>query len=527
MADWFDLQRALRDGSIGRRNFLKYAGALGIGAVAAQSVLTSAGYAAEPKAGGVLRLAMGGGSSTDSLDPRTTGDTVPIVTGFFLYNSLVEIDADGNATPELAESWEAKPGAVEWVFNIRKGVTFSNGKTLDVDDVIYSINLHRGPDTTSGGAAVMKAIKDIKKLSSHQILVTLESADSDMPTFFADYHMQVVPNGFTDWAHPVGTGAFVLESFQPGVRIRVKKRDGYWKAGRGHLDGVDLTVVNDAMARVNALVSGSVDAVNRVDGKTAPVIEASNLKLVRSPGAQHYTAPMLIDHKPFDNLDTRLALKYALDREKVLKTVLNGYGTVGNDHPIRPTDPFCNTGLPQYAYDPDKAQFHAKKAGLGSTPMTLTCSDGAFPGAVDLAVLYQADAAKAGLNVQVDRQPADGYWDNIWLKAPWCTSFWVARASATQVLTVAYQSSAPWNDTHWRNPKFDALLAETKAELDTAKHKEKLWELQRMLHDEGGQVVAVFADRLEACTDKVGGHTPHGLDEMDNGRIGEKAWLTA
>lgn len=525
MSDWKSLQHALTLGRVDRRMFLKYATSLGIGSIAAQTVLSKAGYADEPKAGGVLRLAMGGGSSTDSLDPRTIGDTVPIVTGFFLYNSLVEIDAAGNATPELAESWEAKPGAVEWVFNIRKDVTFSNGKSLDADDIIYSINLHRGPDTTSGGAAVMKAIKDVKKLDQHQILVTLENADADMPTFFADYHMQVVPNGFTDWSHPVGTGAFVLEHFQPGVHIQVKKRDGYWKAGRGHLDGVDLTVVNDTMARINALVSGTVDSINRVDGKTASLLGGSGVQLVRSPGAQHYTVPMMVDHKPFDNLDTRLALKYALDREAVLKTILNGYGTVGNDHPIRPTDPFCNKALPQYALDLDKARFHAKKANLGDTPMILSCSDGAFPGAVDLAVLYQASAAKIGLNVKIDRQPADGYWDNVWLKAPWCTSFWVARASATQVLTIAYQSAAPWNDTHWRKPAFDKLLAAAKADLDTAKRKEKLWELQRMLHDEGGQVVAVFADRLEACSTRVGGHTPHGLDEMDNGRIGEKAWL--
>ncbi|TXH32722.1 MAG: ABC transporter substrate-binding protein [Rhodospirillaceae bacterium] len=525
MSDWLNLQLALRHGGVGRRDFLKYATALGIGAVTAQAVLAKAGYAAEPQSGGVLKLGMGGGSSTDTLDPRTVNGTVGIVTGFCLRNSLVEIDADGTAVPELAESWEAKPGAIEWIFNIRKDVTFSNGKTLDADDIIYSINLHRGPDTTSGGAAVMKAIKDIKKLSAHQILVTMDSPDADTPTIFADYHMQVVPNGFTDWSHPVGTGAFVLENYQPGIRIQFKKRDGYWKAGRGHLDGLDLTVVNDTMARVNALVSGSVDAVNRIDGKTAPLIEGANLQLVRSPGAQHYTAPMLIDHKPFDNPDTRLALKYAMDREKILKTVFGGYGSVGNDHPIGPTDPFCNTSLPQYAYDADKAKFHAKKAGLSDTVMTLTCSEGAFPGAVDMAVLYQADAARAGLNVKVDRQPADGYWDNIWLKAAWCTCFWVARASATQVLTVGYQSDAPWNDTHWRVPAFDKLLLEAKAELDTAKRKDKLWELQRMLHDDGGQIVAVFADRLEACTNKVGGLTAHGMDEMDNGRIGDKAWL--
>jgi len=250
----------------------------------------------------------------------------------------------------------------------------------------------------------------------------------------------------------------------------------------------------------------------------------TNLKLVRSPGASHYTAPMLMDQKPFDDLNVRLALKYALDREEVVKTVLSGFGLVRNDHPISPNDPFCNTSLPQYAYDPDKARFYAEKAGLGAAELTLTCADAGFLGAIDFGVLYQASAAKAGIKIKVDRQPDDGYWDNVWLKAPWCTSGWQARATATQMLSIGYLSDAPWNDTHWKNAGFDKLLMETKAELDAKKRKANLWELQRMLHDDGGQIVAVFADRLEACSDKVGGLT-HRLSEMDNGRIGEKAWL--
>jgi peptide/nickel transport system substrate-binding protein len=129
-----------------------------------------------------------------------------------LYNSLVEIDPDGNATPELAESWEAKPGAIEWIFNIRKGVTFSNGKTLDADDVIYSVNLHRESDTTSGGAATMKPIKDIQKLSKYQILIRLDSADSEMPAIFADYHMHVVPTMVYEWlAGPRDSNANALD----------------------------------------------------------------------------------------------------------------------------------------------------------------------------------------------------------------------------------------------------------------------------------------------------------------------------
>src|SRR4051812_22609165 len=124
---------------VDRRELLAGAAALGL------SFSASGARAADtPKQGGTLRLGMEGGSASDSLDPRTYADSIPISYGWQLWNGLVEIDEKGDPAPELAESWEAKPGAVEWIFNIRKGVTFTSGKTLDADDVIYSLNLHRG-----------------------------------------------------------------------------------------------------------------------------------------------------------------------------------------------------------------------------------------------------------------------------------------------------------------------------------------------------------------------------------------------
>src|SRR3954469_12543338 len=86
-----------------------------------------------PKKGGTLKLGMEGGSASDSLDPRTYADSIPISYGYQIWNGFVEVGANGDATGELLESWEAKPGATEWIFNVRKGVTFTSGKTLDAD----------------------------------------------------------------------------------------------------------------------------------------------------------------------------------------------------------------------------------------------------------------------------------------------------------------------------------------------------------------------------------------------------------
>ena len=96
-----------------------------------------------PKKGGTLRLGMEGGSPSDSLDPLTYADSIPIAMSLMLWNNLVEVKDNGDASGELFESWEAKPGAVDWTFNIRKGITFTSGKTLDADDVIYSLKIGR------------------------------------------------------------------------------------------------------------------------------------------------------------------------------------------------------------------------------------------------------------------------------------------------------------------------------------------------------------------------------------------------
>ena len=509
-----------------RREFLT--GTALLGAMAGLGMLPGAARAEEtPKSGGTLKLGMSGGATGDVIDPRTFTDWVPVNIGYQIMSGFVEIDDNNQAVPELFESWEAKPGAAEWIFNIRKGVTFHNGKTLDADDVIYSINLHRG-ETKSAAKAVLEGISDVKKLTANQIQISLSGGNADLPYLLSDYHLFAVPNNFTDFSKPMGTGGYEIEVFEPGIRCITKKAGNYWKQGRAHVDSIELTCINDTTARTSALISGAVHVINRLDGRTVDLLKRKpNVQIIRSQAGQHATLLMNCELDPYKSKDVRLALKYAIDRQKVIDTVLHGYGTLGNDHPIAKTNPFHNDELPQHAYDPDKAKFHLKAAGLTDLKVELKVAEAAFTGATDTAVLFREAAAGAGIDLTVTRASSDGYWNDVWMKAPFCASYWGGRPTADQMLSIAYQSTAKWNETSWKRPDFDKLLIEARASLDTAKRKEMYGEMQKMIWEDGGAIIPMFIDYIEGGSDKVKGMKPHPMFDLMGQRIGERVWFDA
>ena len=527
MTEFDDLKLRLEQGSLSRRDFVGRTAALGVGAATLAGLPEFAQAADAPRKGGHIRLGLAGGSTTDSIDPRSWTDTVMVIAGFGCYNGLLENDASNRPIPELAESWESRKGAVEWIFNLRKGVKFTNGKEFDADDAIYSLNLHRG-QTKSGAAGPMKLVKDIRKLGPYQIVIELESADADLPYVITDYHLMMVPNGHTDWSKPIGTGGYTIEQFQPGVRITGKRNPNYWKKNAGWFDSYEITVISDTSARMNALISGQLDLMNRCDPRTVSLLTKNNaIDVMRSPGGWHPVMAMQTDTAPYNNVDLRMAMKYAIDREQITKTLFASYGSVGNDHPIPKGDPFFHKELPQLKYDSDKAKFHLKKSGLADAKIMLQASDAAFSGAVDMCTLFQASAQKAGMKVDVKKEPVDGFWDNVWLKGAFVTSYWSGRPAATQMLGVAYKGGAPWNESHWNNTKFDKLLTDARGETDSAKRKDYIWAMQEMLSKEGGVLVPGFRDYLSAHSKKVGGVTIHNGFDLDNGRLLEKAWLKA
>jgi peptide/nickel transport system substrate-binding protein len=369
------------------------------------------------------------------------------------------------------------------------------------------------------------SIADVKKLSAHQIQITLSDGNLDLPYNLTDFHILCVPNNFTNFARPDGTGAYKLETFEPGIHAVTKNTGNYWKSGRGNFDAIELQYIPDATARMQALLAGQVDAINRLDAKTMDIMTSSpDSKIVQSKGTgNRFAFVALCDADPYTNGDLRLALKYGMDRKKIVDTVYQGYATIGNDATISPSHRYYAKDVPQTLYDPGKAAFHYKKA--GSPKLELKVSEGAYSGATDAGVLYQEAMKQAGIDLTVTRVSGDGYWSNVWLKEPFCAVYWGGRANVDMQLSQTFLSTSSWNDTHWRRPEFDRLLIAARVETDEAKRAQMYADMQRLIHDDGGMVCYAVGDYLDGYSQKVMGVAPYPRLDMCDQRVAEKGWF--
>jgi peptide/nickel transport system substrate-binding protein len=290
---------------------------------------------------------------------------------------------------------------------------------------------------------------------------------------------------------------------------------------------VEIITIADVAARTNALTTGEIDAMDRVDLKTAHLLEQrEGVRLVETSGTQHFTFTMRCDTPPFDNVHVRLALKHAIDREAIVRTILRGHGSLGNDHPISRSNRYHADNLEQRAYDPDAAKFHLKQAGMDSLTVDLSAADAAFPGAVDAAVLYKEHAAAAGITINVVREPDDGYWSNVWLKKPWCMVYWGGRPTEDWMFSQAYARGADWNESHLDHDKFNQLLVAARAELDEGKRRDMYIEMQGIVSNEGGTVIPMFANYVFANSKKVmHDKKMAGNWAMDGNKAAERWWF--
>ena len=505
-------------------------GLAGTGLLASGAGFLSAGpvQAQTPKKGGHYRVGIHEGNTSDTLDPRTTNGVCMIQLNHTVFNFLTEIGADDSLVPELAESWDASEDAKSWLFKIRKGVEFHNGKPLTASDVVASIKYHLTEDSQSAAKPLLDGLTSIAAEDEHSVRFELSEGNADLPYVLTDYHFVILPadgEGNVDISG-IGTGGYVLDSFEPGVRIEMTRNPNYFKEGRAHFDKVTFLVINDSNARTNALLTGETDADSQVAANTLKFIERSDKVTVQNvPSAGHVTIPMHVNFAPFDNVDVRLALKHAIDREDIIEKVMGGAAVHGNDHPIGPSMPYF-TAQDQNTFDLDKSKFHLKKAGMENLSVTLATSDATFPGAVDMATLFQATAKKAGINMKVDRKPADNYWSEVWLKNPFCVASWGARPTPQIMFSLAYQSGAAWNESNWDNAEFNELLNKAKAELDEETRTEMYAQMMRLCRDDGGTIVPFFLNRVQAASKNIAHEGKiAGNWQLDGARSAERWWF--
>ncbi len=497
-----------------RRNTLRLMGAAGAGYVGWRLLGGSGGPAVPaydlstlsdtPKRGGHIRVASIAASTADTLDPAKGSTATDYIRHNMIYSGLTRFNEQLEALPALAEVFSSDDQAT-WYFRLRDGVTFHDGKSLHADDVVYSLMRHKDKSVASKVAAVAQQFVSARSLSANEVELQLDGPNADLPKVLATSHFLILQNNTTDFSTAAGTGPYTLQEFIPGVRTIVERNESYWVPGKPYLDSIELIGISDETARVNSLLSGDVQMVLAVNPRSIRQVEETYGYAVKeTPSGLFTDLIMRVDNYPGNNPDFINAMKYLFDRDVVKRALFRGYATVANDHPVPPNHPFYNTDLPQREYDPDRAAFLLKRAGLGGARLPLFCSPAAS-GSVDMAALLQLSAAEAGLKLGVNRMPADGYWSNHWGKHPLSFGNVNPRPSLDLLFSIFFKSDAPWNLSRWNNPQFDQLLLAARAEGDQAKRKQMYYDMQTLVHDHSGIGIPVFMSFLDGYDQRIGG----------------------
>ncbi|MGM9490313.1 ABC transporter substrate-binding protein [Ideonella sp. YS5] len=480
-------------------------------------------HAQTPKRGGKIRVAGGTAAATDTLDPAKQSNQTDYSRGNMLYNGLTSLDGSLTPQPALAESFDTKD-AKSWVFTLRKGVQFHDGKPLVPADVVFSLLRHKDPATASKAKALADQIESVKASGPNEVTIVLASPNADLPVILGTFHFQIVKDGTTDFSTGIGTGPYKLKDFKPGVRSVVVRNESYWKPGKPYLDEIEFVGISDESARVNALLSGGMDLVASINPRSVARVTATpGYALLKTQSGQYSDLIMRKDTGPGANPDFVMAMKLLLDREQMKKTIALDQAVVGNDQPIDPTNRFHFAGLPQRAFDLDKAKFHLQKSGVtGSVPIV------ASPAAlysIEMALMMQQAAQRIGLELELKRMPADGYWSNHWLNSAVGFGNVNPRPSADILLTQFFKSDAQWNESRWKNPKFDQLLVAARGETDLSKRKQMYADVQTLIHQEAGIGIPMFLASLDGHSTRLKGLSPIPLGGLMGYNFAENVWL--
>ena len=479
-----------------------------------------------PRRGGQIRAAGYSSSTADTLDPAKQTLSTDYVRCNMVYNTLTALDGNLAPQPELAERIESDRATV-WTLKLRKGVTFHDGKPLTSADVVYSLQRHLDPAVGSIAKPLAAQMVEIKATGPDEVRITLAAANADFPVVLGTFHFHIIKEGTKEFATAIGTGPYKCKEFAPGVRTIGVRNENYWKPGKPYLDEIEFFGIPDETARVNALLAGDIHIAGGITPRSTRQIKSQpGLSVFETPAGVYTDLIVRLDVPVTGSLDFALALKYLQDREQMRDAIWQGFAAIGNDHPVPPSNRFCNADLPIRTFDADKAKFHFQKSGIGTTAVPIVVSPAAA-GSTEMAVMLQEAGRKIGLNLEIRRVPADGYWANYWLKSAVGFGNINPRPSVDILFTLFFKSDAPWNESAFKDAKFDQLLAAARGETDNAKRKQMYGDMQAMIRDTSGIGLPLFNSYLDGHIGKLKGLSPIPVGGMMGFNFAENVWLDA
>jgi peptide/nickel transport system substrate-binding protein len=503
---------------LSRRGFLAGAAALGAGAMLPYASPASAAArallahpAAAPKRGGLLRVAHVGGGNEESFNPGKAQSDIDASRAWNLYDPLNRVNPDFTLAPGLAVEWNANKSATVWEVKLRQGVTWHNGKTFTADDVIFTFQQNAKPGNFGSTAVQNVDLGGLKKLNNYTLKIPLKTPNGSLPYQFVLQQNVIIQDGQTNFSHPVGTGAFVFQSFIPGQHSICTANKNYWDNGKPYVAEWEDISIPDPTARLNALLSGQIDAMQSIDFATAKVYQSSSkIKLLNVPSPVWQVFLMRVDTAPFNDNRVREAMRLIVDRHALIEGALSGFGTPGNDL-FGKGMPYFASDLPIRHQDIAKAKSLLKAAGHANMTVQLDTSN-IVPGFVQAATLFAQQAAKAGVTIKVKQDPASSYFNAslLYTHVPFGQSNWQA-ASLSTFYQPALMTNGVFNETHWKSKAYDGQINSAIAAASHASAEQRWHAVQEVQYNQGGYIGWANVNNVDALAPYVKGVVGNGF----------------
>ncbi len=472
-------------------------------------ILTSA-VQAEPK--GTFRHAHNVGfGAHSSLDPASKGRVLQIIEK--IMNRLVRPGPKGKPQPDLATSWQANEDGTVWTFKLREGVRFHDGSTFDAGDVVYSFERVMDPDRASPARSAVKMVTSAKALDDHTVQLTLGSPFADLPLQLMDPRLRIIPenSGETIAALGIGTGPFKVDVFDPDGITKLSANLEYYEGLPG-VAHVEVIGIPDAQARLQAFLGGQLDMERGiVPLLRRALIKSDRYKTQEVPTGNWTGLVFRTDVAPFDDVRVRRALRMVVNREDLLKLALDGGGVVSCDTPVAPNDQYrASMECPRDIETARKLLSEAGYADGLSFNLYISTIDQSWPA---MAVAFQEQAAAAGIQVNIIKAAADGYWSEVWRQKDAVATAWGERP-ADQALNEAFHSTAKWNESYFKDPEFDRLIEAARKELEFDKRRALYVAAQEYLRQNSGTLIPFHVTQLVGVGARV-----HNLDPVRNDAV--------
>ena len=495
---------------IGRRRFLKTGGA----ALTVAAARLPGRVGAQVKSGGTLIFAST--ALPPSIEPHMQGLDIWQRRKPLLYENLVWIDYALEAKPELAERWEQK-SPTEYVFHLRRGVQFHNGKEMDSEDVKYSYERIRDPKV-SPGANDLAFVSRIDAVDKYTMRFTLSAPAATFLVNLAGKYNGVIPkdsggDGKALLTTAIGTGPFALDSFDPSRRLALKRNSQYWGAQKPLLESIVFQAIPDESSIVAALRTGQItlaefsSALSFQVARSVPTLEA-----IQAPSTRWVVLDLAGDQEPTSKPEVRQAIALALDRQAILQIAGSGLGQrLGVLPPGLKAWALPWQELPNQQRDVAKAKQILQRAGYtGRVPMKIRNIVG-FPALAAALPVIVDNLKEAGIDVTVETVDG-GVWIKDWIvpQSPPTINDWGGFVDPDQAFYRHFHSAPGGKDfRRWKNKAADELMDTGRVTLDRAKRKALYDQLQRMVAEDAITIPLYSPDLLYVRQKTLKGFQPH------------------